>query len=148
MKNQKGFSLIELLDRRCHHRHHRSYRYPQSACRSSRQLMKVRLFRPLRTLHGAQMTYASTYGSGNYAPAIANMGGTLGLIDSVLAAGSAGWLRICRCCGRGYGYDPCYILLLDNSARPTGVTATGTRRFGVATDGVLEHDSANLTVIV
>src|SRR5438045_8605419 len=47
-----------------------------------------------RTLHGAQMTYASTYGNGNYAGstgAYDNTGlaalGTPGLVDSVLSTG-------------------------------------------------------------
>src|SRR5207244_13607841 len=49
-----------------------------------------------RTLHGAQMTYASTYGNGDYAGTVAGTGdvqalvqlGTPALVDSVMATGT------------------------------------------------------------
>jgi type II secretory pathway pseudopilin PulG len=107
-----------------------------------------------RTLHGAQMTYASTYGNGNYAGTPATPGispltalAGPGLVDGVLGAGTKS----------GYNFvgdevvsspsAPAQFMFSCVPATATGVTATGSRRFGVATDGVLKTDAtaANLT---
>jgi prepilin-type N-terminal cleavage/methylation domain-containing protein len=100
-----------------------------------------------RTLHGAQMTYASTYGNGNYAGnTTADTAGLTalaspGLIDSVLGAGTKS------------GYTWVGLVVASSSTAPaqfmwsclpttiSGVTATGSRRFGIATDGVLKADT-------
>ena len=100
-----------------------------------------------RTLHGAQMTYASTYGNGNYAgattmsiAALTEMA-TPGLVDSVLGTGTKA------------GYDFQGIRVASSTTAPaqfgfsaiptttSGVTQTGSRRFGIATDGVLKADT-------
>jgi hypothetical protein len=97
----------------------------------------------LRTLHGAQMTYASTYGNANYAGTLGALG-TPGLIDSALAGGNKS----------GYTFTPTSAVFTATApatfhfgAAPntaTGVTATGVRYFCIETDGVLKTGAAAL----
>lgn len=101
----------------------------------------------MRIIHGAQMSYASSFGGGEYAGDIgAGTGACLallhsvGIVDSVLGQGTKS----------GYNYvggreatSPTAPAMFFFSAIPVSVdpiTRTGTRRYAISTDGVMRAD--------
>jgi len=101
----------------------------------------------MRILHGAQMTYATTFGLGEFAGDIgggtANALGILhdtGLIDEVLGnASKSGYNMV----GGREARSPTapaqfYFSAIPISADP--LLRTGDHRFGIATDGVMRSD--------
>ncbi len=105
----------------------------------------------MRLLHGAQTTYASTRGNGNFAgnagsqdqSAFAELH-TAKLIDFVLGAGNkSGYIYV----GDRTVLTPTVFATFYFSAIPissSGISQTGVRRYGIATNGVVKVDFADL----
>ncbi|HEX6186464.1 MAG TPA: prepilin-type N-terminal cleavage/methylation domain-containing protein [Pyrinomonadaceae bacterium] len=94
----------------------------------------------LRTIHSAEGTYQSTVGSGNYGT-LAQLGAQ-DLVDPVLRTGGKS--------GYNFGVTPTDLVAgvspatFFATAVPQvvgGIPATGTRRFGISTDGVMHGDA-------
>jgi type IV pilus assembly protein PilA len=96
----------------------------------------------LRTIHSSQGTYQATVGSGNYG-SLAQLSGQ-NLIDPVLATGGkSGYTFAINTTDLVQGVSPA-TFFATAVPQSTGQFPTGTRRFGIATDGVMHGDATSL----
>ena len=97
----------------------------------------------LRTIHSSQATYQATSGNGAYATNLAGLA-TVNLIDTVLSSGTKSGYDFAIVEAAGTGATAVFGAYAI-PATTSGVSQTGTRRFGITGVGVMRGDTTITT---
>jgi type IV pilus assembly protein PilA len=138
-KNEKGFSLVELLVVVIIIAIVAAIAIPNLLA-SRRAANEASAISALRTIHSAEITYFSTSGGNSDYGTMADLG-TVGLIDGTLAAATTS-----AAAKSGYFYTASLIASTSDGYCTTATPASttqGTRIFAVSTPGVIFTSAAN-----
>lgn len=152
-KNQKGFSLIELLIVIIISLIILAIAVPNMLA-ARRAANEGSAITTLRTLHGAQSIYHASTGNGDYAGTNSTTGDTVGLatlenanlIDNVLGNGTKSGYKFVGAISLRGATTPASFFFSANPGSPSGFSQTGTRRFAITQTGTIGFDYANIGI--